>query len=117
MAYEPSELDIHTEKTGYQRRRHEHQRNEGNPFLTSDQPVINLKADYHTVTEEIDGIVFYYPITPNLAILVNSDYLNDEYNVTETEVDKYNRAVIAASNEFIFSNTVTAIKRYHEEKY
>ena len=87
------------------------------PFLTSDQPVINLKADYHTVTEEIDGIVFYYPITPNLAILVNSDYPNDEYNVTETEVDKYNRAVIAASNEFIFSNTVTAIKRYHEEKY
>lgn len=82
------------------------------PFLTSDQPVINLKANYQTIEEQVDEIIFYYPITPHLALLINSNHTDSEVKITEIEVDQYNRAMISASNEFVFADTESAIKRY-----
>lgn len=82
------------------------------PFLTSDQPVVNLKAVYKSITEQVSGIVFYYPITPQLAILIGSECTKTKHAVTTLEVDKYNSAIIAASNEFVFADTDSALERY-----
>ncbi|WP_106627366.1 DUF4238 domain-containing protein [Selenomonas massiliensis] len=71
-------------------------------FLTSDQPVINLKAN-HSVGEDIKELVFYYPISPRVAITVNDRDIEDEMLVEEALVHDYNNKLITASYQNLYS--------------
>ena len=81
------------------------------PFITSDQPVINIKEDYKS-QEDVEELVFYYPLSPTVAILLNDDNESKEMELTEYEVDFYNRKMISASREQIFSNDSQSFFRF-----
>ena len=71
-------------------------------FLTSDQPVINLEANY-SVAEDTKELVFYYPISPRVAITVNDRNIEDEMLVEEARVHDYNNKLITASYRNLYS--------------
>lgn len=81
------------------------------PFVTSDQPVINLCADYQNLEEEVTELTFYYPVSPQIAVMVNGSSAG-EIELDEQEVDKYNRAVIDASYQCIFADRPEVFERY-----
>ncbi|PKM75380.1 MAG: hypothetical protein CVU92_01670 [Firmicutes bacterium HGW-Firmicutes-17] len=82
------------------------------PFITSDQPVINLKADYQNLSEVSTELVFFYPISPNIAIAVNDDNIEKRLLITNEQVDEYNSAIIASSFQNIFSSSEDIFERY-----
>lgn len=85
----------------------------GVPFITSDQPVINTKADYRNLTEPTKELVFYYPISPSVAILLNDEGGEKKKELTNAEeVNKYNDLIVRASNKMIFSSDSTVLERY-----
>lgn len=76
----------------------------GKYFITSDQPVINLLSEEAKKPNQYD-IELYYPITPNIALLVtnNDKYINKSViDLEEYEVDFLNGKIKSHSNEFIF---------------
>nr|WP_254306755.1 DUF4238 domain-containing protein [Clostridium sp. 001] len=81
-------------------------------FITSDQPVINLCANYKQLSEETKKLVFYYPISPNIAITLNDENLQDKIKLNIEKVDEYNNAIINASYEYIIADRLEIIKRY-----
>lgn len=89
--------------------------NTSQEFITSDQPVLNTYADYSILNHHTDKFELYYPITPNIAILISD---NDKYdNVSELnsnldEVDYYNRKIINASQMQVYCSSATALDRY-----
>lgn len=83
------------------------------PFVTSDQPIINVLADYQDINDEVEDIIFYYPISPEIAITVNDNNTEDKKQLTEAEVEKYNKMLIDASYEFVFANSEKTIKKYY----
>jgi hypothetical protein len=82
------------------------------PFITSDQPVINLRADYQDLSNETTELVFYYPITPNIAITINDENTEDRANLSLQEVEYYNKAIVKSSHQNIFASNVEVINRY-----
>lgn len=82
------------------------------PFITSDQPVINLLADYSDLQKEVDSMQLYYPISPKRAVILNDSTLGQKIEISENEVDAYNRRIIAASMDSIFSNGFSILEHY-----
>lgn len=82
------------------------------PFLTTDQPVINVLADYQDITDMPKDVVLYYPLSPTTAITVNDANKEHYINLSETEVKKYNDMLTSASFELIFSNSKEVVERY-----
>lgn len=74
------------------------------PFITSDQPIINIKCDYSNDLLQTTDLTFYYPISPSKALLINGEYSEKEHVTTEKEVDEYNSAMAKASSKFIVTN-------------
>ena len=84
-------------------------------FITSDQPVVNLMADYKDLKSEVSDLIFYYPISPNIAVLVNDHSGKTRIELkTDKEVEKYNDAIKSASNKMIFSNSYTILEKYND---
>jgi hypothetical protein len=76
----------------------------GTPFVTSDQPIVNL---HHARTgEPPEKFELYYPLSPRRAMLLleSSSSLAD-FPVTEVSVNGYNTMMIANSYEQVFSNS------------
>lgn len=82
------------------------------PFITTDQPIINLMADYQDITDQASDILYYYPISSQLAITINDNNIDDEIVLTREEVDEYNKALISASYECVFSNSKEVFDQY-----
>lgn len=82
------------------------------PFITSDQPVVNLCADYQQLDKETTELMFYYPISPNIAIIINDKNEEDEIKIDLEKVNEYNNAIIDASYQYIFSNRKEVFKKY-----
>ena len=82
------------------------------PFITSDQPVINLKADYQNMEIEPTDLIFYYPISPEIAITVNDEISETIDELDLSEVDRYNRVIVNSSYENIFAINPESIERY-----
>ena len=84
-------------------------------FITSDQPVLNTYVDYSILNRHTDKFELYYPITPNIAILISN---NDKYDKVSKidlnigEVDYYNRKIINASEMQVYCSKATALDRY-----
>lgn len=82
------------------------------PFITSDQPVINLKANYSDLGSQLTELIFYYPISPNIAITVNDDNKKNKKDVLQEEVEEYNLSMVKASYQYIFGNKKEFIEKY-----
>ena len=77
-------------------------------FITSDQPLINLKALNLAPNQETKELELYYPLTPELAIIITP--LGKEKCVThrtlsKTEIKKYNTIVFDNSFEQVFARS------------
>lgn len=82
------------------------------PFITSDQPVINMMADYLHEGLQPTELVFYYPLSPDIAITINDDNAEDIVNIGEEKVDELNRKMVEASSDFIIGNSCESVNRY-----
>jgi hypothetical protein len=72
------------------------------PFITGDQPIINLLDPAAT-----DDVELYYPLSPTLAILLTKDTrkLQDQRRrITQLEVENYNHTIYRESEDQVYSN-------------
>ncbi len=83
------------------------------PFITSDQPVINLKADYKDFSNQPDELVFYYPISPRVAVRINDDLCVKKIELTNSsDIYEYNDLINRAAYKMIFSKDKSVISKY-----
>lgn len=71
------------------------------PFITGDQPVINLRE---VDVEEVD---LYYPLQPDLAMIFTADwtrYSSDGADVGRIAVESYNHRIYSKSDSEIYGN-------------
>lgn len=77
------------------------------PFITGDQPVINTRAETKDqTTGYAKQIELYYPITPEIAVLIDPYYgtnLHRDVQVSKEEAKHYNDLIFDASHEAIFA--------------
>jgi hypothetical protein len=82
----------------------------GNPFLTGDQPVINTHGTKTTLMEQVYDVEFYYPLSPDKAMLFTKT--PEKHNrVTGETVDMYNQHIVLGSHEQIFSCSRESLAR------
>jgi len=82
-------------------------------LITGDQPVLNTFADETERKLEHDEFEFYYPISPNRAILLtkNLNYSNgDIVIIKDKEIDHYNSKMVEVSHEQIYSHSDQVLK-------
>jgi hypothetical protein len=71
------------------------------PFITGDQPVINL------LTKDHQDIEFYYPLTPSRAFIFTASedrFPLNQRNVGMLEVENYNYQIYQRSGKQIYGN-------------
>lgn len=76
-------------------------------FLTSDQPVFNLKNEELDDEGNVKELEFYYPLSPTHAILIHFQESETKYyheKLTEERVVFLNKKVIQNSHFFVFGN-------------
>lgn len=82
-------------------------------FITSDQPVINLKADYKDLSQQPDELVFYYPISPRAAVKINDNLCVKKIELkNENDVHEYNDLINRAAYKMIFSKDESVINMF-----
>jgi hypothetical protein len=72
------------------------------PFITGDQPVVNMLDPKAT-----NDLELYYPLSPNLAMVLTKDavkFPDRERNVTTFEVERYNYEIYDRSEDQLYSN-------------
>jgi hypothetical protein len=80
------------------------------PFYTSDQPLINIAADRNNIRElKYHEFEIYYPITPNIALLLclKENLLGNNKSIIELDeikVKNYNTMVTSQGGSILFSN-------------
>ena len=73
------------------------------PFITSDQPVINLKYEKNKNPEEF---VIYYPITPKVAITINDENRHFSKEIdSKSVIDDYNHKMVDHFNTYLIGNS------------
>lgn len=85
------------------------------PFITSDQPIINIKCDYSDDLPQTTELTFYYPISPSKALLINGETSEKEQEITEKEVEEYNSAMAKASSKLIVANTKEMLEQFRKQ--
>jgi hypothetical protein len=71
------------------------------PFITGDQPVINLRG------VDVAEVDLYYPLQPDLAMIFTADrtrYTGDDANLGRIAVESYNHRIYAKSDSQIYGN-------------
>lgn len=90
------------------------------PFITSDQPIINLKADYENLSnQEVRELLFYYPLSPRIAITIDPDTSSEKIKTVTLQikdVEEYNGKMVKASHEIIFANDKDILEKINEGK-
>ena len=77
------------------------------PFLTSDRPIINLKADYKNLSQGVEDLIFYYPLSPRIALTINPNISCETIKtveLTQQDAEEYNNKIVQAAHELIFAN-------------
>jgi hypothetical protein len=86
------------------------------PFITGDQPVINTRATYHSVINDLpEELVLYCPISPTIAILIDpkrNEYSTGKYQVTKEEATFYNNLISQASHQELFAQDRSHLEPY-----
>jgi len=82
-------------------------------LICSDQPVINLQSDKVDENGEVLDLEFYYPLSPNSAVVIdfnnNGKERSQNIEIKEDLVNWYNGKIIADFDNFIFSNDKTQL--------
>ena len=71
------------------------------PFVTSDQPVVNAVPE--DLIQPSEGIEFYYPLSPNLAILYTNLRWCENREIGCDEAKDWNRLIVSKAERFVFS--------------
>ncbi|SQB92165.1 Uncharacterised protein [Clostridium tetanomorphum] len=80
------------------------------PFITGDQPVINIHASLIKHVETTD-LALYYPLSPTMSLLITKEQLcNTKCSIER--VKEYNDMVERQSLELIFANDELALHPY-----
>jgi hypothetical protein len=75
-------------------------------FLTGDQPVLNTHCYEPSPKKEAEKLEFYYPITPERAVLVTETSSSDEpIQLSAEQVAHYNSMIISISAEQLFATS------------
>lgn len=77
------------------------------PFITCDQPVMNTYAYGKPTEAHVDDLEFYYPITPELSVLLTRDKhysYTDKTDVEDLQVNGYNALAVDTSHEQTYGN-------------
>lgn len=77
------------------------------PFITGDQPVINLFGT-RSIEDPPKLIALYYPVSPRLAVVVDEVVERTGHvggPVSATEADKLNKEVFAAAHKQVFGHS------------
>lgn len=82
------------------------------PFITADQPIINLKCDYCKDVDQVEELELYYPISPSKALLIGWDCLDRKFVVVEDDVVLYNKAIANASQQFLIGNSKEVLEQF-----
>lgn len=79
-------------------------------FITGDQPIINTHAvNFEHSPEKVE---WFYPISPDLAILISETEREKISWITESEVMNYNQMIFKSSNEQIYAIEETDLLRF-----
>lgn len=84
------------------------------PFITCDQPVINLKKDDVDENGFAKDLEFYYPISPSAAIMISQNGQLEEYSeiiADESFVEDKNRKMYENASIFVFANKEEILQR------
>lgn len=82
------------------------------PFITGDQPIVNIKADPKSFDAPL-GFELYYPQTPHIALLFStSDDIPFGKNLKVDEVTRLNSLIVASSQEQVYANERIILEQY-----
>ena len=86
------------------------------PFITSDQPVINLHSalDNKIVPFEEDQMDLYYPISPNIAYMIHTSsfFESGKINISLETAYELNEKMAKNADIHIIGNSEDIIKKY-----
>ena len=77
------------------------------PFITADQPIINISADSLNLLAP-EKFELYYPLSPRRAMLLlepSSSFFPDSFNICESQVRAYNLRMVEHSHRQVFSSS------------
>lgn len=81
-------------------------------FITSDNPVVNLCADYSSEVMP-KNVIMFYPISPYKAVILSDKENENNKDINdESMIDKINKKIIEASNSIIISSNEETAKFY-----
>ena len=83
------------------------------PFITGDQPVLNLLGEAGGETGS--SIEIYYPLSPSIAFILSDNHEKHPENVRklkEMEVEMYNFKIYEASQDEIYSNDRAYLREF-----
>lgn len=86
------------------------------PFVTADQPVINMAAGPRDLVTP-EKFELYYPLSPTKAMLLlepASDFTPLDSSVSESLAEVYNLRIAAHSYRQVFSNSTSALQSIRE---
>lgn len=76
----------------------------GTPFITADQPIINLQGTHTGKPPE--KLEFFYPLSPTRAMfLLESSSRRGDFALSDVSVNSYNMMIIQNSYEQVFSDS------------
>lgn len=88
------------------------------PLITGDQPIINTYAAFGNEVIEHDHLEFYYPLSPNKALLLTkkTEYQKVPHKeLSETEVAYFNDAIVDLAYEQIYSSSKFQLNQIAEK--
>ncbi|MDT0644990.1 DUF4238 domain-containing protein [Zunongwangia sp. F363] len=83
-------------------------------FITSDQPIINLKEDERDEKGNVISLEFFYPLNPTIALKVHYNDGNKygHLKIKEKEVKMFNNIIFKKSEDFIFAKNSKQLEEY-----
>ena len=85
-------------------------KNRSNELITGDQPIVNLD---HKEIMEHDDVALYYPLCPNLAILVSFKKIHGRSMEVPNEVlEQLNEAIAFSANQFLVGASKMLLKKF-----
>ena len=85
-----------------------------NDFITSDQPIINLKEDEKDEKGNVKSLEFFYPISPRIALKIHYNEGNkfEQLKIAENQVNDYNNIIFEKSEDFLFAQYTKQLEQY-----
>lgn len=82
------------------------------PFITSDQPVINIHSYLNPNDKSCNAIDLYYPLSPTVAFFMSKKYLfpNNAFISDMRTINSLNIEIAKHSNIHLFGNNSVAIR-------